>query len=130
MSGHVVESFKVASTLDAYRIVQMVTGTANTVQYPVTTATLFVGVTTDNVKDTTVSIPVKMSGLADLYFNDTVTCGDPVTADTSGRGVPITWSYTTTSLTLPVGIIGALVDATIANTGTIAKVTVHPSIIR
>lgn len=130
MSGRIVESFQVEDTLEAYRIVSPVTGTAQTVQYPVTAGCLPAGVTIDNVKDTTSAIPVCISGKAKLYFNDTVTSGQLVESDTSGRGVPFSYAYTSTAFTLLTGVIGLLVDATIANTGTIAEVLVAPQMIR
>lgn len=125
MSGRLVESFKVLTTLTAQRVV-MHNSTAHTVLYPDTTGVLPLGVTLDDVKDTTGSIPVQVNGKAKLFFNDTVTAGKLVGFDTSGRGVPFTPNVTTTGLTLPSGVIGTLIDASVAATGTIAQILINP----
>lgn len=130
MSGNLVHSFKVLTTLTAYRVVAAVSGTANTVQYPESTQKLPLGITIDDVKDTNQAIPVQMDGAARLYFNDTVTSGQLVAFDTSGRGVPFVPAVTSTGLTLPTGVIGTLLDATVAATGTIAKVSIQPQLMR
>lgn len=132
MSGQLVESFKVASTLTAYRVVAAVSGTANTVQYPEATTKLPLGITIDDVKDTNQAIPVAVSGIAKLQFNDTVTSGQLVGFDVNGLGVPVTITsgagYTTTMAV--VGIIGTLIGPTVAATGTIAQVLIQPQIMR
>ncbi len=130
MSGPLVSSFKVAATLSAYRVVAGVSGTANTVQYPESTGRLPLGITIDDVKDTNQAIPVQQNGIAKLFFNDTVTSGLLVAFDTSGRGIPFTPANTSTGLTLPTGIIGTLVGPTVAATGTIAEVSIHPQLMR
>jgi len=130
MSGNLVHSFKVLTTLTAQRVVAAVSGTANTVQYPESTQKLPLGITIDDVKDTNQAIPVQMNGLAKLYFNDTVTSGQLVAFDTSGRGIPFTPALTSTGLTLPTGVIGTLVDATVAATATIAQVAIFPQLMR
>lgn len=129
MSGRLVESFKVLTTLTSQRVV-MHNSTAHTVLYPDTTGVLPLGITIDDVKDTTGAIPVQVDGKAKLLFNDTVTCGQLVGFDTSGRGVPFTPGVTTTALTLATGVIGTLVDATIAATGTVAQVLINPQLMR
>lgn len=119
-----VQSFKVASTLTSQRGVYL-NGTANTVAYPNTTTSLPVGITIDDVQDTSQAIAVAMVGsIAKLYFNDTVTSGALVSIDTSGRGVPYSAGTTTTDQ----AYIGVLVDATVAATGTIANVLIQPGI--
>jgi hypothetical protein len=126
MSGHIVQSFKAASTLSAYRAVAL-NGTANTVAYPTSNQVLPIGVTLDTVKDTTQGIPVAVSGSrVKLYFNDTVASGALVASDSSGRGVPFTLANTTTALTLASAYLGVLVGAAVAATGTIADVLVCP----
>lgn len=130
MSGNLVHSFKVTATLTAYRVVAAVSGTANTVQYPESTQKLPLGITIDDVKDTNQAIPVQMNGVAKLYFNDTVTSGLLVAFDTNGRGIPFTPAVTSTGLTLPTGVIGTLLDATVAATGTIAQVSIQPQLMR
>ena len=117
-----IESFKVNSTLSAYRIVSPLSITANTVAYPegITDSHPFLGVTKNDVVNTDEAIPVKTHGIAKVYFNDTVTTGTLVTSDTSGRGVPFT------AVTAPTQYIGVLIGATVAATGTIADVLVRP----
>ena len=113
-------SMKVQSTLSAYRIVTMLTGTANTVKVPAAVSEIPVGITVDTVLDTTGAIPVAFSGIQKLYFNDTVTSGAYVAADSSGRGVPHV------NVTAGSFVIGVLVGATVAATGTIADVLINP----
>jgi len=125
-----VESFKVLTTLSAQRVVAMQSGTAHTVVYPEDKLRSFVGVTIDTVLDTTSSIPVQTDGKAWLYFNDTVTSGQLVSADTNGRGVPVTLANTTASMTLAVAYVGTLIGPKVDATGTIAEVLVNPGIAR
>ena len=113
-------SMKVQTTLSAYRVVTMLTGTANTVKLPAAVSELPVGITVDTVLDTTGAIPVAFSGIQKLYFNDTVTSGAYVAADSSGRGVPHV------NVTAGSFVIGVLVGATVAATGTIADVLINP----
>ena len=113
-------SMKVAATLSAYRIVTMNTGTADQVKYPAAALELPLGVSQDTVLDTTSSIPVVFSGIAKVFFNDTVTSGALVAADTAGRGIPFV------DATAGACFVGRLVGATIAATGTIADVFVQP----
>ena len=125
-----VLSFKVASTLLAYRIVAM-NGTANTVGYPANAQALPVGVTIDTVKDTNQAIPVAGPGsIARLYFNDSVTSGSLVQADSSGRGVALAHPDTATSSTLSAAYVGVLIDAKVNSTATVANVFVMPGFIR
>ena len=125
-----IHSFKVLTTLSAYRVVSAVTGTAFTVQYPGAATHMPIGVTIDTVKDTTGAIPVATCGeRAQLYFNDTCASGELVKADTSGRGARWTVAAdTTTSLTLTGAYVGVLLGPTIALTGTIAEILVMPGI--
>ena len=126
---HLIESFKVLSTLTSQRVV-MHNSTAHTVLYPDTTSAMPIGITVDDVKETTSAIPVQVNGKAKLYFNDTVTCGQLVGFDSSGRGVPFTPAVTTTGLTIGTGVIGTLIDASVAATGTVAQVLINPQLIR
>lgn len=113
-------SMKVASTISAYRIVTCTTGTANTVKVPAAATERPIGITADSVLDTSSSIPVAFSGIQKLYFNDTVTSGNMVAADSSGRGVP---HVDTTAGSY---VVGVLIGATVAATGTIADVLIGP----
>lgn len=126
MSQDIRQSFKVAATLAAQRIVAL-NGTADTVGYPSANQTLPIGVTLDTVKDTTQAIPVACVGsIAKLYFNDTVSSGALVQSDSSGRGVPFTLANTTTALTLASAYVGILVGASVAATATVANILVQP----
>ena len=120
-----VQSFKVASTLAAQRIVGI--SAADTVGYPASNQVLPVGITADTVKDTNQAIPVAMPGeIAKLYFNDTVSAAALVASDSSGRGVPFTLANTTTALTLASAYVGILVGDAVAATATIANVLIAP----
>lgn len=125
-----IHTFKVLTTLSAYRIVSAVTGTAYTVQYPGAATHMPIGVTKDTVKDTTNSIPVAVVGeRAMLYFNDTCASGELVKGDTSGRGARWTVAPdTTTSLTVSSCYAGVLLGPTVALTGTLAEILVQPGI--
>ena len=129
MSGELVKSFKVATTLTSQRIVAVET-TAYTVIYPSAATVIPCGITVDDVKSAAQAIPVQMHGVAKLYFNQTVSCGAFVASDTSGRGIAFTPGVTTTSLTLGTGIIGVLVGPSIALTGTVADVWINPQLMR
>lgn len=113
-------SFKVNATIAAYRIVTPLTSTANTVKVPAAATERPIGITVDTVLDTTSSIPVKVAGIAPLYFNDTVTSGNMVASNNAGQGVP---HVDTTAGSY---IVGVLVGPTIAATGTIADVLIQP----
>lgn len=113
-----VQSFKVASTLAAQRIVGVTA--AETVGYPAAATNLPVGVTKDTVLDTTSAIGVAGPGeIAKIYFNDTVAAAGLVAADSSGRGVP--FSATSTN-----AYVGVLLGPAVAATGTIAQVLIQP----
>jgi len=115
-----VESYKVAATLAAQRIVSHVTATGNTVQLPAAAAQLPIGITIDTVLDTTSSIPVQVSGRALLFFNQTVSAGERVGSDSSGRGIVYTAATVTASY------VGTLVGPSVDATGTIAEVQINP----
>lgn len=121
-------SFKVATTLSAYRWVALgVAGTPNTVIYPASGAVLPIGITQDTVKDTNQAIPVKGVGqISKLTFNDTVSSGALVGSDTNGLGIPFALAQTTTTLTLPSAYGGILLDAKVNLTGTVANVLIMP----
>ena len=113
-------SFKVTTTIPAYRIVTALTGTANTVQLAGAATNVLIGITTDTVLDTTVSIPVKVGGIAKLYFNDSCASGALVTTDASGRGI-LHASSSAGSY-----VIGTLIGPKVEDTGTIADVLINP----
>ena len=120
-------SFKVQSTLAAYRGVTILSGTAETVAYPESDQRPCIGVTMDTVLETGLSIPVRVAGIAPLYFNDTVGVGQLVALDTSGRGIPFAFGATIgAGMTATSAYLGILVDAAVAATGTIARVLIQP----
>ncbi len=119
-------SFLVATTLAAQRIVTASTSTANTVIFPATNQDLPLGISVDTVLETTGSIPIAISGIAKLFFNDTVPSGMLVQSDSSGRGVPFTLADTTTALTLASAYVGTLIGASVVTTATIADVLINP----
>lgn len=125
------QSFKVASTLAAHRVVAANSSGNNTVIYPAATSVLPLGITKDTVLDTNEGIRVAGPGeIAKLFFNDTVAAGGLVGFDTQGRGVPVTSGATSTAISAGAGVIGILVGAAVATTGTIADVYILPNIIR
>lgn len=125
MSSKFVHSFKVATTLTAERIVAV--SAANTVAYPTGNQILPIGITVDDVKDTTTAIAVAMVGSrATLFFNDTVAAAGLVSSDSSGRGIPFTLANTTTALTLASAYVGVLLGAAVAATATVAEVLIMP----
>ena len=126
MSGHLVESFEVLTTLLAQRIVTASTGNSNTVVYPPSTTALPIGVTTDTVLDTTGSIPVQMNGLAYVFFNDTVNTGELVASDASGRGILFALAMTSTTISRPAAYLGVLCGEVVSVTGGISVVAIHP----
>jgi len=125
-----VESFKVSTTLSAYRVVSLLSITANTVAYPESSQYPFIGVTNDTVRDVNTAIPVQTHGRAKLYFNDTCTAGNLVGSDSSGRGIPFSLPNTTTSVSLASQYIGILLGASVAATGTVAEILVNPGFVR
>lgn len=120
MSNPASISFKANATISAYRIVTFLTGTANTVKLPASSAELPVGITEDTILDTTAAIPVAFSGIRKLYFNDTVTSGSYVASNNAGQGVPHV------NVTAGSFVVGVLVGPTVAATGTIADVLINP----
>jgi hypothetical protein len=127
-----VHSYNVATTISAYRAVMLVTATAYAVEAPDTATAFIVGVTDDTVRDTTNSIPVKGPGeRAFLYFQDTVSAGELVGADTSGRGIPFSiGAATTTAMTVVSCYVGPLIGPAVSATGTIAEILVAPGFVR
>lgn len=113
-------SFKALTTIPAYRIVQAVTGTAHTVALAAAATNVLLGVTTDTVLETGLAIPVKIGGIAKVYFNDSCASGELVGTDASGRGIAFsavsTGSY----------CIGILIGPKVEDTATIAQVLVRP----
>lgn len=120
--GHIPSlSFKASTTISAYRIVTMLTATANTVKVPASASECPIGITMDTVLETGTSLPVAGPGnIAPLYFNDTVASGAFVASDSSGRGVPHV------DVTAGSYVVGILVGPKANATGTVADVLVQP----
>jgi hypothetical protein len=81
-----------------------------------------IGVTVDSVKDTTNAIPVALAGKVKLQFNDTVSAGGLVSANTSGQGIGI--GVLVTGGTYYIGV--AL--NTVSNTNTVHDIVIHPGV--
>lgn len=111
-------SFKAGATLAAYLIVKISAG--DTVNKATAATDKLIGVTVDDVKNTTEAIPVAVSGLAKVYFNDTCAAGALVTADANGFAVPAVVT------TAGVNVLGSLVGPAVTATGTIAEVLIQP----
>ncbi len=125
-----IHSFKVLTTLAAQRVVAMVSSTAYTVQYPETAQNFYVGITKDDVLDTTGSIPVAGPGeIAKLLFNETMPSGGLVGADSVGRGIALALPNTTTSVTLASAFIGTLVGGDAFTLG-VLDVLIAPGLLR
>lgn len=78
-------SFKASTTIAAYRIVTVLTGTANTVKVPAATSEYPIGVTTDTVLETALGIPVQCHGIAKVECGDTIAGGAFVASDNAGK---------------------------------------------
>lgn len=120
MSNQPVESFKVAATIPAYRIVAV--SAENTVALGTAASDALIGVTKNTVNDINEAIPVVTHGRVPLLFNDTVSAGALVTTDAQGRGVPFV------AVTAATSFIGRLVGGAVSATGTIAEVYVNPGL--
>ena len=117
--NHIV-SFKANTTIPAYRIVTMLTGTGDTVKLAAAVTELPVGITTDTVLETALGIPVCISGIARLQFNETMGSGRMVQSDANGLGTPYA------ALTATGFVVGMLVGPSVSTTGTVAQVLVNP----
>ena len=121
MSQFAPESFKVRTTLAAYRIVAADTAGSNYVINPSAATVRPIGITQDTVDDTLNSIPVIIAGIAKLLFNETMSTGGLVAADSAGRGVPHV------DITAGSYFIGVLIGPNVTQTGTVAHVLVQPN---
>lgn len=113
-------SFKVRTTLSAYRIVTLDTAGAGYVVYPSAASVKPIGITVNDVKDVNEAIPVCISGPQKCYFNDTMSSGGFVASDSAGRAVPHA------NVTAGSFIIGMLMGPAVTQTGTLAMVLVNP----
>lgn len=117
MANGNTHSYKVATTLGAYRVVYI--SAANTVAYLNTVTSVPVGMTIDAVLDTNQAIPVQGDGIARGTANDTFSAGDLVTGDSNGKLVPFT------AVTAPSYCVGVAAEACAA-TGTVVQIKVQP----
>lgn len=114
-------SMKASTTISAYRIVTMLTATANTVKVPASASELPIGISLDTVLDTGAALPIAGPGsIAKLYFNDTVGSGKLVASNSAGQGVPHS------DVTAGSYVVGILVGQSVAATGTVADVLIQP----
>jgi hypothetical protein len=111
-------SFKAAGVLSAYRIVKITA--ANTVDKATAATDKLMGVTADEATAANQEIPVVTSGLVKVYFNDSCANGAFVTSDNLGQAIPAVAN------TAGVNVLGILVGAAVATTGTIAEVLIQP----
>lgn len=112
-------SFKAATTISAYRVVKM-HSVGQTVALADTVTAYPLGITTDTVKDTTQAIPVAVSGIAKLQFNDSVAVGGLVAVDANGLGIPAV------ATTAGIYVVGVLVGNKVNATGTLGDVLINP----
>lgn len=122
MSQAITHSFGVLTTLAAYRVVSLDTSAAQTVVYPPASTRPMIGVTLDTVKETTNFIPVQINGVAKVLFNDTVSAGGLVSADTSGRAIGIG-----TLVSGGTYYIGVALQ-TVSNSTTIHEIVIQPGL--
>lgn len=120
MANQAPVSFKVRSTLAAYRIVCADTAGSNYVINPSAATVPPIGVTADTVKDTLSSIPVYLGGICKVHMNDTCSTGSLIASDNQGRGVKHA------DTTAGSYVVGILVGPNVAITGTISDVVVNP----
>lgn len=113
----IIESFKQADSITAYRIVR-VSG-IQTVSACSAATDIIIGVTTDNANKSSQAVPVAVAGISKVYCNDTMAAGVMVKTDASGRAIP------TTEATSGVYVLGVLLD-TVSATGTLADVLINP----
>jgi hypothetical protein len=111
-------SLKVLTTLLAQRIVAL-NNTAHTAIYPAAVTSPQIGITMDTVLDTTGAIPVRVSGIAKVYMNDTCAAGDLIAGDSSGYGKK---HVDTTAGSY---VVGKALEASAA-TGTVIQVLIQP----
>lgn len=111
-------SMKASDSLSAYRIVTPSAG--NTVALADTTTDYPIGVTADEATAANQGVPVIVSGIAKVQFNDTCAVGGLVTTNASGQGIPAV------ATTAGIYVVGVLVGPAVSATGTIADVLVNP----
>lgn len=121
MSQYGVESFKVLTTLLAYRIVALDTTGTYQVKLPAAATDRVIGVTKNSVRDTTSCIPVAICGITKVQFNDTISAGALVACDSGGLGLAVPHVDTTAGSF----VIGRALQ-TVTLTGTLADIVVSP----
>lgn len=112
-------SLKAGSTIPANRIVSS-NGTPFTVNVASTVTAIPLGISEDTVLEVGQAIPIAGPGkIAYLEFNQTVSAGGLVAANSSGQGVAHT------DVTAGSYVVGVALE-TVSATGTVAKVLVNP----
>lgn len=115
-------TFKVRTTLPAYRIVAADTVGSNYAILPSSAAVSQIGITLDTVKDVNQAIPVAFSGIAKLQFNDTMSTGSLIACDGGGLGLGVKH----VDITAGSFVIGVLIGPNVTTTGTVADVLIRP----
>ena len=110
-------SMKVADSISAYRIVRA--SGIHTVAACSATTDIILGVTQDNVANSTQAVPVQVAGIGRVYCNDTMAAGVLVSSNAAGQGVPFA------EATAGAYVVGVLLE-TVTATGTIAQVLIRP----
>lgn len=114
-------SFLAGDTLTAYRVVQMVTGTANTVILWQTTTAFPIGVTVSKA-DSGTAIPVRLFGTAKIIAANSIVAGTIVMPETAtGAVLTATANLGTTTARNIIGI--TLTDA---DTNSAVEVLLQP----
>lgn len=109
-------SLPVGDSLLAYRILKISSGVAVICD---TVTAIPVGISQDNVQNSSQSVPVGLYGKLKLEFNETMTAGALFQTNAAGQGVPFA------SLTAGSYAVGICLDA-VSATGTIANVLFAP----
>ncbi len=116
------QSFKVATTLTAYRMVRISAG--NTVAYCTATSDIPIGITLNDVKEITQALPVAGPGdIAKLYFSNSVAAGSLVMVDSGAAGQGKLLAATTAG----VWSLGILIGNKVNDVGTLGDVLIMPT---
>jgi hypothetical protein len=113
------QSFSVASTLTAYRIVTL-SSTGQTVVYATAPSDKILGVTLDDVKETTQAIPVQSSGICKVIAGNSITVGALVGSDSTGQAIVYS------DVTAGGYVLGVMVGNKAVKAGTLVDVLVAP----
>ena len=112
-------SMKQGDSIAAYRIVRV--SAADTVAVHSASTDVPFGITNDNANGSNQSVPVNISGICRLQFNDSVVAGGLVMTDAVGRGIPYVAASTGNYS------VGILIGPKVNATGAIAEILLQPS---